>query len=90
MMNEYELHEKFSETFKALEKAIAHTQDGPKFKRKLLNALSKGFPIDYKFSFRGGKGRVALMIGNAIPPEFIKRHASILAEILKESKQHEQ
>ena len=50
MMNEYELHEKFSETFKALEKAIAHTQDGPKFKRKLLNALSKGFPIDYKYN----------------------------------------
>lgn len=53
-------------------------------------ALLQTFPIDYKFSFRGGKGRVALMIGNAIPPEFIKRHASILAEILKESKQHEQ
>lgn len=46
-------------------------------------ALLQTFPIDYKFSFRGGKGRVALMIGNAIPPEFIRRHASVLSEILK-------
>lgn len=38
-------------------------------------ALLQTFPAEYKFSFRKGKDFVALMIGNALPPEFIKRHA---------------
>ena len=38
-------------------------------------ALLQSFPKKYKFSFDDGKDSVALMIGNALPPEFIKRHA---------------
>ncbi|OSN58627.1 DNA cytosine methyltransferase [Pseudomonas syringae] len=38
-------------------------------------ALLQTFPKDYRFSFGKGKCFVALMIGNALPPEFIKRHA---------------
>jgi DNA (cytosine-5)-methyltransferase 1 len=38
-------------------------------------ALLQTFPKRYKFSMLGGKDAVALMIGNALPPEFIRRHA---------------
>lgn len=38
-------------------------------------ALLQSFPKNYKFSLSKGKDAVALMIGNALPPEFIKRHA---------------
>lgn len=38
-------------------------------------ALLQGFPADYWFSLRKGKYAVAAMIGNALPPEFIRRHA---------------
>lgn len=38
-------------------------------------ALLQGFPADYHFSLRGGKHGVSLMIGNALPPSFIKHHA---------------
>lgn len=38
-------------------------------------ALLQTFPMGYKFSLTGGKGTISLMIGNALPPEFIKRHA---------------
>lgn len=38
-------------------------------------ALLQTFPKNYKFSFRRGKDCVSLMIGNALPPEFIRRHA---------------
>ena len=38
-------------------------------------ALLQTFPPDYRFSMSRGKDAVALMIGNALPPEFIKRHA---------------
>lgn len=38
-------------------------------------ALLQTFPQDYKFSLRKGKEPAALMIGNALPPEFIRRHA---------------
>jgi DNA (cytosine-5)-methyltransferase 1 len=39
-------------------------------------ALLQSFPADYFFSIRRGKSPVAQMIGNALPPEFIRRHAS--------------
>jgi len=42
-------------------------------------ALLQTFPEDYKFSLRGGKQGVATMIGNALPPTFIKHHASLIA-----------
>lgn len=38
-------------------------------------ALLQSFPGTYWFPHDGGKQRVALMIGNALPPEFIRRHA---------------
>lgn len=38
-------------------------------------ALLQTFPGDYKFSFKKGRDGVALMIGNALPPLFIQRHA---------------
>ncbi len=38
-------------------------------------ALLQTFPSKYKFSTLRGKDAIALMIGNALPPEFIRRHA---------------
>jgi len=38
-------------------------------------ALLQTFPPTYFFSLRRGKFPVAQMIGNALPPEFIRRHA---------------
>lgn len=45
-------------------------------------ALLQTFPKSYKFSFLGGKDGVALMIGNALPPEFIRRQAKVLVRHL--------
>lgn len=38
-------------------------------------ALLQTFPKNYFFSLEGGKQKAALMIGNALPPEFIRRQA---------------
>lgn len=38
-------------------------------------ALLQTFPKNYKFSLAKGKDYAALMIGNALPPKFIKIHA---------------
>ncbi len=38
-------------------------------------ALLQTFPPKYRFSMAGGKDAAALMIGNALPPEFIRRQA---------------
>lgn len=38
-------------------------------------ALLQSFPPNYKFSMAKGKEAIALMIGNALPPEFIRRQA---------------
>ena len=47
-------------------------------------ALLQGFPKSYKFNMSLGKDAVALMIGNALPPEFIRRHAYMIKKhILK-------
>lgn len=46
-------------------------------------ALLQTFPKKYKFSLERGKDSIALMIGNALPPEFIKRHAKKIYEHLK-------
>lgn len=43
-------------------------------------ALLQSFPKNYYFSIRKGKSAVAQMIGNALPPSFIKAHA---LEIIK-------
>lgn len=38
-------------------------------------ALLQSFPPHYGFSLKRGKFPAAVMIGNALPPEFIKKHA---------------
>jgi len=43
-------------------------------------ALLQSFPRNYKFPAEMGKVRLATMIGNALPPEFIRRHASALTK----------
>jgi DNA (cytosine-5)-methyltransferase 1 len=48
-------------------------------------ALFQTFPTNYKFDLTEGRGKVALMIGNALPPEFIRRHAVEIASTLAEA-----
>jgi DNA (cytosine-5)-methyltransferase 1 len=43
-------------------------------------ALLQGFPPEYVFDIGHGKEAIALMIGNALPPPFIKAHASALRD----------
>ena len=50
-------------------------------------ALLQSFPIDYKFSLRRGRDAVALLIGNALPPEFIRRHAIAILESIRNNQQ---
>jgi len=46
-------------------------------------ALLQSFPPNYKFSLKRGKDAVSLMIGNALPPEFIRRHANCIKKHLE-------
>lgn len=48
-------------------------------------ALLQGFPKGYKFSLRKGRTGAALMIGNAFPPNFVKKHAEILKNLIENS-----
>lgn len=45
-------------------------------------ALLQGFPSNYKFDLRHGKQAISLMIGNALPPGFISKHALAMASSL--------
>lgn len=45
-------------------------------------ALLQTFPQDYYFPVNAGKDAIALMIGNALPPEFIKQQAILIKEHL--------
>jgi DNA (cytosine-5)-methyltransferase 1 len=45
-------------------------------------ALLQTFPKDYKLSLSKGIYAAAEMIGNALPPEFIRRHASAVKKVL--------
>ena len=45
-------------------------------------ALLQSFPQNYYFSLNKGKQGVALMIGNALPPAFIKKHALAIKKSL--------
>jgi len=45
-------------------------------------ALLQTFPKDYQFSLRRGKDSAALMIGNALPPMFIRQQGEVIAEHL--------
>jgi DNA (cytosine-5)-methyltransferase 1 len=47
-------------------------------------ALLQGFPRSYVFDTACGKEAIALMIGNALPPEFIRRHAREIKRALRE------
>ncbi len=47
-------------------------------------ALLQGFPRGYIFDLASGKEAIALMIGNALPPEFIRRHALEIQRALNE------
>lgn len=47
-------------------------------------ALLQTFPSNYKFSKSRGKDSIALMIGNALPPVFIKSQALMLVRHLNE------
>jgi DNA (cytosine-5)-methyltransferase 1 len=50
----------------------------PEFDRAITlreAALLQSFPPKYKFSREGSKDAISLLIGNALPPEFIKCHA---------------
>ncbi len=46
-------------------------------------ALLQSFPPNYYFSLERGKFAAAQMIGNALPPEFIRRHAVEIVKALK-------
>lgn len=48
-------------------------------------ALLQSFPPGYRFSTDRGMYAVAAMIGNALPPEFIRRQALQVAAVLKET-----
>jgi len=45
-------------------------------------ALLQSFPSNYFFPTNRGKTSIAQMIGNALPPEFIRRHAQRIGETL--------
>lgn len=45
-------------------------------------ALLQTFPPDYYFSLKKGRDGAALMIGNALPPKFIKAHAVQISDNL--------
>ena len=43
-------------------------------------AVLQSFPVDYEMSLRKGKYAAADLIGNALPPEFVRRHAAALKD----------
>jgi DNA (cytosine-5)-methyltransferase 1 len=49
-------------------------------------AILQGFPRGYRFKVDHGKGAIALMIGNALPPPFIAAHARALRKGLEEAR----
>lgn len=51
-------------------------------------AILQGFPRRYRFDSRAGKQALALMIGNALPPEFIRRHAYRVRKAIGENQQN--
>ncbi|MEN9433727.1 MAG: hypothetical protein RLZZ422_1316 [Pseudomonadota bacterium] len=48
-------------------------------------SLLQTFPIDYKFPIGLSRDTIALMIGNALPPEFIKQQALLIKKHVLES-----
>lgn len=61
----------------------------PSFNRTITlreAAVLQGFPLDYKFNISHGKGAIALMIGNALPPPFITAQARSLCSGIRRVK----
>ncbi len=50
-------------------------------------AMLQSFPKSYKFVESHGKVAIAIQIGNAIPPEFVRRHATCAKRYLESSEQ---
>jgi DNA (cytosine-5)-methyltransferase 1 len=48
-------------------------------------ALLQSFPAKYKFSLKNGSYAAASLIGDALPPDFIWRHAKQLVSVLRTS-----
>ena len=48
-------------------------------------ALLQSFPPGYRFSLSAGKQAIALLIGNALPPELIRRHALAVRQAICET-----
>lgn len=48
-------------------------------------SMLQGFPRRYKYPVVESKSAVALMIGNALPPPFIKAHAMCIKQVLRNS-----
>lgn len=48
-------------------------------------AVLQSFPSDYQISLRCGREAAAAMIGNALPPEFIRRHAEAVKHYWEQS-----
>jgi DNA (cytosine-5)-methyltransferase 1 len=46
-------------------------------------AMLQSFPLSYRFPSARGKQAIALLIGNALPPEFIRRHALQIRKALR-------
>jgi DNA (cytosine-5)-methyltransferase 1 len=46
-------------------------------------ALLQTFPRRYKFDLKAGKQGVALMIGNALPPELVRRQGVVIRRTLR-------
>jgi len=46
-------------------------------------ALLQTFPRDYFFSLERGKCSAAMLIGNALPPQFVRQHALMLRQALE-------
>ena len=49
-------------------------------------ALLQTFPKTYRFPLERGRYSVAMLIGNALPPEFIRRHARALCKMVVAAK----
>jgi len=49
-------------------------------------ALLQSFPRTYFFDASAGKHPTAALIGNALPPEFVRRHARQIWHILADKK----
>ena len=50
-------------------------------------AVLQSFPVDYQLSLRKGRYAAAELIGNALPPEFVRRHALALRHHVESSTQ---